>query len=127
MKKEIPDNVIQFPIMERVKQVINEKIDNEIERYETEQDIKEECVELAHYCFQLMNDAVVGNQFVSGYEDFDALDINKPEMKDMSAVINMLAATFYRYKGLEHPFQEELDMINDKLNKLLLECEDDFD
>jgi len=127
MKKEIPDNVIQFPIMERVKQVINEKIDNEIERYETEQDIKEECVELAHYCFQLMNDAVVGNQFVSGYEDFDALDINKPEMKDMSAVINMLAATFYRYKGMEHPFQEELDMINDKLNKLLLECEDDFD
>ena len=127
MKNEIPDNVIQFPIMERVKQVINEKIDNEIERYETEQDIKEECVELAHYCFQLMNDAVVGNQFVSGYEDFDALDINKPEMKDMSAVINMLAATFYRYKGLEHPFQEELDMINDKLNKLLLECEDDFD
>jgi hypothetical protein len=124
---KLPDNVIQFPIMERVKQVINEKIDNEIERYETEQDIKEECVELAHYCFQLMNDAVVGNQFVSGYEDFDALDINKPEMKDMSAVINMLAATFYRYKGLEHPFQEELDMINDKLNKLLLECEDDFD
>ena len=124
---KLPDNVIQFPVMERVKQVINEKIDNEIERYETEQDIKEECVELAHYCFQLMNDAVVGNQFVSGYEDFDALDINKPEMKDMSAVINMLAATFYRYKGLEHPFQEELDMINDKLNKLLLECEDDFD
>ena len=125
--KDIPNNVIQFAIIERVKQVINEKIDNEIERYETEQDIKEECVELAHYCFQLMNDAVVGNQFVSGYEDFDALDINKPEMKDMSAVINMLAATFYRYKGLEHPFQEELDMINDKLNKLLLECEDDFD
>jgi|TARA_B100000085_G_scaffold119083_1_gene108499 hypothetical protein len=124
---KLPDNVIQFPVMERVKQVINEKIDNEIERYETEQDIKEECVELAHYCFQLMNDAVVGNQFVSGYEDFDALDINKPEMKDMSAVINMLAATFYRYKGLEHPFQEELDNANDKLNKLLLECEDDFD
>ena len=82
---KLPDNVIQFPVMERVKQVINEKIDNEIERYETEQDIKEECVELAHYCFQL------------------------------------------RYKGMKHPFQETLDNANDKLNELLLECEDDFD
>ena len=124
---KLPDNVIQFPVMERVRDIINERIDNEIEKFHTEQDVKEECVELAHYCFQLINDAVVGNEFVSGYEKFDALNIEKPEMKDMSAVINMLAATFYRYKGLEHPFQEELDMINDKLNKLLLECEDDFD
>jgi len=125
--KEIPNNVIQFPTFERVKQVINEKIDKELERYETEADLKEECVELAHYCFQLINDAVVGNEFVSGFEDFDALNIEKREMKDMSVIINLLAATFYRYKGLEHPFQEELDNANDKLNKLLLECEDDFD
>ena len=125
--KEIPNNVIQFPTFERVKQVINEKIDKELERYETEADLKEECVELAHYCFQLINDAVVGNEFVSGFEDFDALNIEKREMKDMSVIVNLLAATFYRYKGLEHPFQEELDNANDKLNKLLLECEDDFD
>jgi len=127
MKNKIPDNVIQFPVMERVRDIINEKIDSEIEKFETEADLKEECVELAHYCFQLINDAVVGNDFVNGFEDFDALDINKPEMKDMSVIINMLAASFYRYKDLKHPFQDVLDDGNDKLNELLLECEDDFD
>ena len=127
MKNKIPDNVIQFPVMERVRDIINEKIDSEIERFETEADLKDECVELAHYCFQLINDAVVGNDFVSGFEEFDALNINKPEMKDMSVIINMLAASFYRYKDLKHPFQDVLDDGNDKLNELLLECEDDFD
>ena len=127
MKNKIPDNVIQFPVMERVRDIINEKIDSEIEKFETEADLKEECVELAHYCFQLINDAVVGNDFVNGFEDFDALDINKPEMKDMSVIINMLAASFYRYKDLKPPFQDVLDDGNDKLNELLLECEDDFD
>ena len=127
MNKKIPDNVIQFPTFERVKQVINEKIDQQIEEADRIDMQKEECVELAHYCFQLINDAVTGNEFIDGYDDFDPLDINKPEMKDMSAIINMLAATFYRYKGLKHPFQESLDIVNDKLNELLLECEDDFD
>ena len=127
MSEKIPDNVIQFPTFERVKQVINERIDEEILKADLIDDQKEECVELAHYCFQLINDAVVGNEFVSGFEGFDPLNIEKPEMKDMSAIINMLAATFYRYKGLEHPFQESLDAVNEKLNKLLLECEDDFD
>ena len=51
---KLPDNVIQFPVMERVRNIINERIDNEIEKFHTEQDLKEECVELAHYCFQLM-------------------------------------------------------------------------
>ena len=46
----------------------------------------------------------------------------------MSVIINMLAASFYRYKDLKHPFQDVLDDGNDKLNELLLECEeDDFD
>jgi len=37
MKNKIPDNVIQFPVMERVRDIINEKIDSEIERFETEE------------------------------------------------------------------------------------------
>tara|TARA_B100001093_G_scaffold502677_1_gene555987 strand:+ start:1038 stop:1421 length:384 start_codon:yes stop_codon:yes gene_type:complete len=127
MSEKIPNNVIQFPTFERVKQVISERIDEEIIKADIIDDQKEECVELAHYCFQLIYDAVTGNEFVSGFEDFDPLNIEKPEMKDMSAIINMLAATFYRYQGLEHPFQESLDSVNEKLNKLLLECEDDFD
>jgi len=127
MSEKIPNNVIQFPTFERVKQVISERIDEEIIKADIIDDQKEECVELAHYCFQLIDQAVRGNEFIDGFDDMDFLDINKPEMKDMSAIINMLAATFYRYKGMKHPFQETLDNANDKLNELILECEDDFD
>ena len=112
-------NVIQFPTFERVKQVVNEKIDIEIEKADQEEIQKEECVELAHYCFQLMDQAIRGNEFIDGFEDMDFLELTKPEAKDMSVIINLLAATFYRFKELEHPFQENLDAGNDKLDELM--------
>lgn len=112
-------NVIQFPTFERVKQVVNEKIDLEIEKADREDIQKEECVELAHYCFQLMDQAIRGNEFIDGFEDMDFLELTKPEAKDMSVIINLLAATFYRFKELEHPFQENLDAGNDKLDELM--------
>ena len=124
MKNEIPDNVIQFPTFERVKQVINEKIDVQIEKADQEEIQKEECVELAHYCFQLMDQAITGNEFIDGFEDMDFLDLSKPECKDMSVIINLLAATFYRYKELKHPFQDNLDIGNQKLDDLMSETEE---
>ena len=81
MKNEIPNNVIQFPTFERVKQVINEKIDEQIEEADRIDMQKEECVELAHYCFQLMEQAITGNEFIDGFEDMDFLDINRPELE----------------------------------------------
>lgn len=112
-------NIIQFPTFERVKQVVNEKIDLEIEKADQEEIQKEECVELAHYCFQLMDQAIRGNEFIDGFEDMDFLDYTKPEAKDMSVIINLMAATFYRFKGLEHPFQDNLDAGNSKLDELM--------
>jgi len=116
-------NVIQFPTFERVKQVVNEKIDIEIEKADREDMQKEECVELAHYCFQLMDQAIRGNEFIDGFEDMDFLDLTKPEAKDMSVIINLLAATFYRFKELEHPFQDNLDAGNAKLDELMGELD----
>ncbi len=112
-------NIIQFPTFERVKQVVNEKIDLEIEKADQEEIQKEECVELAHYCFQLMDQAIRGNEFIDGFEDMDFLDYTKPDAKDMSVIINLMAATFYRFKELEHPFQDNLDAGNSKLDELM--------
>ena len=112
-------NVIQFPTSERIKQVIDEKIDKVIDKEEQAEIQKEECVELAHYCFQLMDQAISGNEFIDGFENMDFLDLRKQEGKDMSVIINLLAATFYRYKGLEHPFQEDLDIGDAKLESLM--------
>ena len=112
-------NVIQFPTSERVKQVLDEKIERVIDEEEQIEIQKEECVELAYYCFQLMDQAIRSNEFIDGFDDMDFLDENKYEMRDMSAIINFLAATFYRYKGIEHPFQEDLDSANIKLDELL--------
>ena len=112
-------NVIQFPTSERIKQVIDEKIDKVIDKEEQAEIQKEECVELAHYCFQLMDQAISGNEFIDGFENMDFLDLRKQEGRDMSVIINLLAATFYRYKGLEHPFQEDLDIGDAKLESLM--------
>ena len=112
-------NVIQFPTSERIKQVIDEKIDKVIDKEEQAEIQKEECVELAHYCFQLMDQAISGNEFIDGFENMDFLDLRKQEGKDMSVIINLLAATFYRHKGLVHPFQEDLDDANIKLDELV--------
>ena len=112
-------NVIQFPTSERLKQVLDEKIERVIDEEEQIEIQKEECVELAHYCFQLMDQAIRGNEFIDGFEDMDFLELTKPEAKDMSVIINLLAATFYRFKELEHPFQENLDAGNDKLDELM--------
>lgn len=112
-------NVIQFPTSERIKQVLDEKIDKVIDKEEQVEIQKEECVELAHYCFQLMDQAISGNEFIDGFQNMDFLDLRKQEGKDMSVIINLLAATFYRYKGLEHPFQEDLDVGDVKLESLM--------
>lgn len=114
-------NVIQFPTFERLKQVINEKIDNEIEKTQSIETQKEECVELAYYCFDLMEQAIKGNEFIDGFEDMNFNDVedNCRETHDMTAVINLLTAMFYRYKGLEHVFQEDLDNILNKLDSII--------
>ena len=112
-------NVIQFPTSERLKQVIDEKIERVIDEDEQIEIQKEECVELAHYCFQLMSQAIAGNEFIDGFDDMDFLDETKPAMRDMAVIINLLAATFYRHKGLVHPFQEDLDDANIKLDELV--------
>ena len=121
-------NVIQFPTSERLKQVIDERIDHVIQEEDRVEIQKEECVELAQYCFQLMDQAIRGNEFIDGFEDMDFTNPDKSEMRDMSAVVNMLAGTFYRYKGMEHPFQEDLDNANTKLDELMGEFDDaEFD
>jgi len=112
-------NIIQFPTSERVRQVLDEKIDNVINREEQAEIQREECVELAHYCFQLIDQAISGNEFIDGFENMDFLDLSKQEGRDISVIINLLAATFYRYKGLEHPFQEDLDISDAKLDTLM--------
>ena len=112
-------NVIQFPTSERLKQVIDEKIERVIDEDEQIEIQKEECVELTHYCFQLMSQQITGNEFVDGFDDMDLLDETKPAMRDMAVIINLLAATFYRHKGLVHPFQEDLDIGDAKLESLM--------
>lgn len=128
IKDKSMSNIIQFPTSERLKQVIDEKIDKVIDKEERIEIQKEECVELAHYCFQLMDQAISGNEFIDGFEDMDFLDLSKQEGRDMSVIINLLAATFYRYKNIEHPFQEDLDIGDAKLEKLMGEVKfDDSD
>ena len=119
IKDKSMSNIIQFPTSERVKQVIDEKIDKVIDEEERLEIQKEECVELAHYCFQLMDQAICNNEFIDGFEDMDFYKLDTPEMKDMSVVINNLAAMFNRYKGLNHPFQEDLDAGDKKLITLV--------
>ena len=118
-KAKSMSNIIKFPTFERVQQVINEKLDKHLDEMDKVEIQKEECVELAHYCYQLMDQAIRGNEFVDGFDDMDFLDLKKPEMKDMTAIINMLAAMFYRYQGYEHPFQEILDAANKKLDSMM--------
>lgn len=118
-KAKSMSNIIQFPTSERIKQVIDEKIDKIIDEEDQVEIQKEECVELAHYCFQLMDQAIIGNEFVDGFEDMDFYSLNTSEMRDMSVIINLLAAMFYRYKGLHHPFIKDLDDGDKKLVKLV--------
>lgn len=114
-KAKTMSNIIQFPTAERIKQVIDEKIDKIIDEEDRVEIQKEDCVELAHYCFQLMYQAILGNEFIDGFEEMDFYDIKTDEAKDMSVIINLLAAMFYRYKGLHHPFIKDLDDGDKKL------------
>lgn len=116
-------NVIQFPTLERVKQVINEKINIEIDKVEDIETQKEECVELAFYCFDLMDQAIIGSEYTDGFEDmnFDDIEDKCPESKDMTAIINLIAAMLYRYKGLQHPCQEDLDNIIERLDQIYID------
>lgn len=114
-KAKSMSNIIKFPTAERIKQVIDEKIDKIIDEEDRAEIQKEDCVELSHYCFQLMYQAIRGNEFIDGFEEMDFYDIKTDEAKDMSVIINLLAAMFYRYKGLDHPFIKDLDDGDKKL------------
>jgi hypothetical protein len=112
-------NVYKFPTGERlnVAEVVAQTFTKE-EQIEIQ---KEECVEFAHYCFQLMDDAIHADKGPFGKMDF--LDITTPEALDMAVIVNLLAASFYRFKGIDHPFKEDLDIGNTKLDELMGENE----
>jgi hypothetical protein len=108
-------NVYKFPTGERlnVAEVVKQTLSKE-EQIEIQ---KEECVEFAHHCFGLIDDAIHNGSGL--FDKMDFLDISTPEAMDMAVVINLLAAAFYRFKGIEHPFQDDLDICNQKLDRLI--------
>ena len=117
MTKKYKDNVIPFP---NKKDYVEEKLK---ESRETVQWMTAESVDTAVYMLEIMENelkAMQGNLF----HNVDFRDPEKPEARDMHAIVNLLNAMFMRYVGIPHDLQQQLDTVYVK-SKAMEQFKDD--
>lgn len=102
MTKKYKDNVIPFP---KKKDYIEEKLK---ESRETVEWMTNESVDTAVYMLEIMEGELKAMQG-SLFHNVDFRDPDKPEARDMHAIVNLLNAMFMRYVGIPHDLQQQLD------------------
>ena len=103
------DNIIQFPIKERIRQIEDEL---EFEREEHEAFI-DECQDTSQVIL-LMIEELLMNDY-SSFEEIDFRESEFPEAKDMFVIINLISSMLMRYGGTSHFLQDYFDVLYEKI------------
>lgn len=99
------NNVIQFPVKPRVQHMQN-KME---EKYYEEMIDHDNAVDMSHYLLDILMTALKEQEWVPAYSKMDFSNPDAVETKDMSIIINSIAAMLLRYKGYKHFLHDEMD------------------
>jgi hypothetical protein len=103
------DNIIKFPIKERVRQIEQELEDERLE-YE---EFTDECRETSQVILLMIEELLLNDS--SLFEDIDFRDNIYPEAKDMFVIINLISSMLMRYGGVNHFLHDYFDVIYEQI------------
>jgi len=103
------DNIIQFPIKERQRQIAEEEEDALFE-YE---EFTDECRDTAQLAYLMIEELLLNES--SSFDDIDFRDNNYPEYKDMFVIINLISSMLMRYGGVSHFLHDYFDVIYEQI------------
>ena len=103
------DNIIQFPIKERVRQ-IEQELEDERLQYE---EFTDECRETSQVILLMIEELLLNDS--SLFEDIDFRDNIYPEAKDMFVIINLISSMLMRYGGVNHFLHDYFDVIYEQI------------
>ena len=113
-------NIIQFPVQNIRLKNQDESIDNAIERLAEEDRsriAKNECNTLSEYIRDLIEVAVLDQDYFDSFDDMELKTLETPEGRDLFVIVNMINAMFLRHRGEFHDFHNALGMLADDLAK----------
>jgi len=103
------DNIIKFPIKERVRQ-IEQELEDERLQYE---EFTDECRETSQVILLMIEELLLNDS--SLFEDIDFRDNIYPEAKDMFVIINLISSMLMRYGGFNHFLHDYFDVIYEQI------------
>ena len=109
MKKNI-NNIIQFPMERRSKEIDQDDFYEKANQYD-------ECVDLARYCIDLLTTGMTEQDFIDAPFRFDPI-YDEKQHNDVFVILNLLVAAFLRNTDIKHILQEDLDEILIKIKSL---------
>ena len=103
------DNVIKFPLSERMREVEDER---EFLRQEYEE-FTDECRDTSQIILLQIEELLLNES--SSFDEIDFRDNNFPEAKDMFVIVNLISSMLMRYGGVTHFLHEYFDVIYEQL------------
>lgn len=103
------DNIIQFPLKERIQQIEDEL---EFEREEFEAFI-EECQDTSQVILLMIEELLMNEG--GSFEEMDFRDNIFPEAKDMFVIVNLISSMLMRYGGSNHFLHDYFDVLYEKI------------
>jgi len=103
------DNIIQFPIKERIQQ-IEDELEYEREEYEA---FTEECKDTSQVILLMIEELLLNDS--SSFEHIDFRDNQFPEARDMFVIVNLISSMLMRYGGANHFLHDSFDVIYEQI------------
>ena len=103
------DNIIQFPIKERIQQ-IEDELEYEREEYEA---FTEECKDTSQIILLMIEELLLNDS--SSFEHIDFRDNQFPEASDMFVIVNLISSMLMRYRGANHFLHDSFDVIYEQI------------
>tara|TARA_B100000963_G_scaffold114237_1_gene99509 strand:+ start:2182 stop:2550 length:369 start_codon:yes stop_codon:yes gene_type:complete len=111
------DNIIQFPIERRLKEIEDQKAFEEMDaEYEIEQ-FTDECTNVAQLILVMIEDLIHSTEDVHSFDDINFRAKDNQESKDMFVIVNLLSSMLMRWGGVKHFLHNDLDKMFEKLVK----------
>ena len=111
-------NIIQFPVQHNRLKGQDAAIDSAIEKLAEEDRsriIKNECNTLSEYIRDLIEVAILDQEYYDAFDDMELKTLETPEGRDLFVIVNMINAMFLRHRGEFHDFHNALGMLADDL------------
>ncbi len=109
------DNIIQFPIERRMKEIEDQKAFEEMDAEHEIELFTDECTNIAQLILVMIEDLIHNTEDAHSFDDINFRSKDNQESKDMFVIVNLLSSMFMRWGGVKHFLHDDLSKMFDKL------------